>query len=140
MSQVWLHISKDRLQGEGRKLKPIRYGPFTILDQVGNNALWLDFPPYMQMYSVVNVENLKLYEPPMIIDQDVQVQVPSVDEFAPEYLNELQEDVILDKKVRSSRRGDMEFLCVGLKGMHPSKSQWLETRRVRELYPHLVSE
>jgi hypothetical protein len=38
----------------------------------------------------------------MIIDQDVQVQVPSVDEFAPEYLNELQEYVILDKKVRFS--------------------------------------
>jgi hypothetical protein len=94
----------------------------------------------MQMYSVVNVENLKLYEPPMIIDQDIQVQVPSVDEFAPEYLNELQEDVILDKKVRSSRRGDMEFLCVGLKGMHPSKARWIETRRVRELYPQLFSE
>jgi hypothetical protein len=102
--QVWLHISKDRLQGEGRKLKPIRYGPFTILDKVGNNVFRLELPSYMQMYSVDNVENLKLYEPPMIIDQDVQVQVPYVDEFAPKYLNELQEDVILDKKVRSSRR------------------------------------
>jgi hypothetical protein len=36
--QVWLHISKDRLQGESKKLKPIRYGPFTILDKVGNNV------------------------------------------------------------------------------------------------------
>ena len=53
------------------------------------------------MYFVVNVENLKLYEPPKIIDQDVQVQAPSVDEFASEYLNELREDVILEKKVRS---------------------------------------
>jgi hypothetical protein len=31
--QVWLHINKDRLKGEGKKLNPIRYGPFTILDQ-----------------------------------------------------------------------------------------------------------
>jgi hypothetical protein len=138
--QVWLHINKDRLQGEGRKLKPIRYGPFTILDKVGNDAFQLELPPYMQMYSVVNVENLKLYEPPMIIDQDVQVQVPSMDEFALEYRIELQEDVILDKKFRSSRRGDMKFLCVGLKGMHPSKAIWIETGRVRELYPHLFSE
>ena len=46
------------------------------------------------MYSIVNVENLKLYEPLMIVDQDVQVQVPSINEFALEYLNELQEDVI----------------------------------------------
>ena len=60
--RVWLHISKYRLQGEGRKLKPIKYVTFTMLDQVGNDAF----------------------------------QVPFVDEFAPEYLNELQEVVILD--------------------------------------------
>ena len=60
--RLWLHISKYRLQGEGRKLKPIKYVTFTMLDQVGNDAF----------------------------------QVPFVDEFAPEYLNELQEVVILD--------------------------------------------
>ena len=73
------------------------------------------------MYSVVNVENLKLYEPPMIVEQYVQVQVPFVDEFAPEYLNEIQEDVILDKKFRYSRIGDVEYIHVGLKGMHIRK-------------------
>ena len=42
----------------------------------------------MKMYSVFNVENFKLYEMPMIIEQYVQVQEPYVDEFS-EYLNEL---------------------------------------------------
>jgi hypothetical protein len=41
------------------------------------------------MYSMVNVENLKLYEPPIIMDQGENVSVPSVDDFSPEYLNEL---------------------------------------------------
>ena len=36
--RVWLHINQERLQGEGKKLKLIRRGPFTILDKVGNNA------------------------------------------------------------------------------------------------------
>ena len=67
--QVWLHINKDRLKGEGKKLKPIRYGPFTILEKIGMNDFRLDLPPYMQIYSVVNVENLKIYEPPMIMDE-----------------------------------------------------------------------
>ena len=40
--EVWLHISKERMQGEGKKLKPIRYGPFKIIKQVGNNAFQLD--------------------------------------------------------------------------------------------------
>jgi hypothetical protein len=60
--QVWLYISKDRMQGEGKKLKPIRYGPFKILDKIGENAFRLDLPAYMQIYSVVNAENLRLYE------------------------------------------------------------------------------
>jgi hypothetical protein len=67
--EVWLYISKERLKGEGKKLKPIRYGPFKIVDKIGNNAFRLDLPPYMQMYAIVNVENLKLYEPPLIDDQ-----------------------------------------------------------------------
>ena len=49
-------------------MKPIRYGPFNILEKIGNNAFRLDFPPYMQMYAVVNVENLRLYESPLIDD------------------------------------------------------------------------
>jgi hypothetical protein len=43
----------------------------------------------MKIYSVVNVENSKLFESPMIMDQDEEVSIPSVDQFAPEYLDEL---------------------------------------------------
>jgi hypothetical protein len=66
--EFWLYISKERLKGEGKNLKLIRYGPFKIVDKIGNNAFRLDLPPYMQMYAVVNVENLKLYELPLIDD------------------------------------------------------------------------
>ena len=108
--QVWIHIRKERLKGEGKKLKPIRYGPFTILEKSSTNAFHLDRPPYMQIYSVVNVENLKLFEPPLIMDQDGEVSIPLVDEFAPEYLDELKEDIILDRKMKISRRGDVDYL------------------------------
>jgi hypothetical protein len=56
----------------------------------------------MQMYFVVNVEKLKLYEPHMIMDQGENFQVPSVDDFTYEYIDELWEDVILDRKARTS--------------------------------------
>ena len=45
--EVWLYISKERLQGEGKNLKPIHYGPFKIMENTGNNAFKLDLPPYM---------------------------------------------------------------------------------------------
>ena len=56
----------------------------------------------MKMYSVVNVENLKLYEPPLIMDTEEVGAVPTVDDFAPEYLDELPEDIILDRRTRTS--------------------------------------
>ena len=91
----------------------------------------------MQIYLVVNVENLKYFDPPMIMDQDEEVSIPSVDEFALEYLDELKEDIILDNRTRTSRRGDVDYLRVGLKGTHKSKAKWIEKDKVRELFPHL---
>jgi len=59
----------------------------------------------MQMYSVVNEENLRLYEPSLIEDPEEQSQLPSIGDLLPEYLNELQEDTVLDRKVRTTRQG-----------------------------------
>ena len=95
--EVWLYISKERLQGEGKKLNIIYYGPSKILENIGNNAFKLDLPPYMKIYSVINVENLRLFEHPFIDDQGEHVQFPSIDDFSPEYLDELQKDLILDR-------------------------------------------
>ena len=117
-----LYISKDRLKGEGKKLKPIRYDPFKIVEDIGNNDFQIDLTPYMHIYLVVNVENMKLYEPPMIIDPEEDTKIPKVDDFSPEYMNEFQEDTILDRNVHTSRSEDVEYLRVGLKGMNPSKA------------------
>jgi hypothetical protein len=118
-------------------MKPIRYGPFNILEKIGNNAFHLDLPPYMQMYVVVNVDNLRLYDPPLIYDQGENVQIPSIDDFSPEYISELHEDTILDRKIRTSKQGNVEYLCVGLKDTNPSKDKCIEIIKVREMYPHL---
>ena len=56
-------------------MKPIWYGPFIILENIGDNAFKLDFPSYVQIYVVVNVENLRLYELPLIEDQGENVYV-----------------------------------------------------------------
>jgi hypothetical protein len=127
------------LQGEGKKIKPICYGPFKILDKIGSNAFRIELPPYMQIYLVVNVGKLRLYEPPMIEDQGESVQIPSIDVFSLEYMNELQDDTILDKRVYTSHRGSVEYLRVGLKEKNPSQAKWMETGKVRVQYPHLFT-
>jgi len=49
------------------------------------------------MYSMVNVENLKLYEPPMIMDHGENVQVPYDHDFSSKYIDELQEMLFLTR-------------------------------------------
>ena len=57
----------------------------------------------MQMCYLVNVDNLKLYEPPLVMDTEEVGIVPTVDEFSLEYLDELPEDIILDRRTRTSQ-------------------------------------
>ena len=127
------------MQGEGKKLKPIHYGPFKIIKKVGNNAFQLDLPSYMKIYSVANVENLYLYEPPLIDDQGSDVKLPSIEYFSPEFLVELKEDTILDRRTRASKRGSVDYLQNGLKGTKPNKEKWMEIGKVRELCPHILN-
>ena len=105
---------------------------FKIIKKVGNNEFQLDLPSYMQMYSVVNVENLQLYEPHLIDDQGSDVQLPSIEDFSPEFLDELKEDTILDMRIRLSKRGSVDYFRVGLKGTKPSKGNWMEVGNMRE--------
>ena len=125
------------MKGEGKKLKPIRYGSFTILETSYTNDFSLDIPPYMQIYSIVNVQNLKFFELPMIMDQYEEISIPSIDEFSPEYLDEVKEGIILDRRTKNSHRGDVDYLQVGLKGTHPSREKLIEKDKVRGLFPHL---
>lgn len=117
-------------------MKPIRYGPFIILEKIGDNVFCLNLPLYMQIYSVVNNENLKLHEPLLIMDTKEVGQVPTVDNFAPEYLDKLSKDIIFNRKTRTSRRGDVEYVRISFKGMHPSKARWIKNENVREKFLH----
>jgi len=63
----------------------------------------MDLPSYMQIDVVANVEKLRLYVPPLIEDQGENVQIPSIEDFSPKYLDELQEYTILDRITRSSK-------------------------------------
>jgi len=88
----------------------------------------------------VNVEKLRLYEPPIIDDNEWNVQIPFIEDFSLEYLDELEEESILDKCIRTSHRGNVEYLRVGFKDTNPSKARWVKIRKMRELYPHLLSK
>ena len=88
---------------------------------IGKISFHFEFRPYMKMYLVVNVANMKLYDPPMIMDEDESIQVLEVDDFSPMYLDEMYEYAILNRRVRTLCRGDVEYICIGLKEMQQKK-------------------
>jgi len=135
---VWLKLSKERLKGEGRKLKPLRYGPFRILQQIGDNAFKLDLPPYLGMYSVINAEYLKLFEPPLLDDDgDDKMVLPQVDDLWFDREDPLQEDCILERKVTTTRRGEREAFRIGRAGQVPSKAKWFSKDQGALEFPNL---
>ena len=69
---------------------------------VGDSAYRLNQPPYMCIYSVVNVENLELYEPSML-DQEEEEVLPSVKDLALDAQAELTKDTISQKKSITTR-------------------------------------
>jgi hypothetical protein len=113
------------------------YGPFEVLEKVGDNAYKLSLPPYMHIYSVVNVENLKLYEPSML-DQEEEQVLPTIEDLAPYAQVELVEDTILQRKSRTTRQGQHDLWQIGLKGQLPGKEKWYSKEKVEEKFPHLI--
>jgi hypothetical protein len=60
--KVWLHLDKCQFQDKAySKVKPIRYGPYSIIQQVSKNAFHLDLPAHLGIHDVVNVDLLKPY-------------------------------------------------------------------------------
>lgn len=88
----------------GKKIKNLRYGPFEILEKVGDNAYQLNLPPYMCIFLVLNVENLKLYEPSML-DQEEEYVLPFVEHLAPYTQKELKNDIFLKNSYKATIQG-----------------------------------
>jgi hypothetical protein len=136
--KVWLQLNKESIQGLGKKIKALQYGPFEVLEKVGDDVSCLSLPPYMCIYSVVNVENLKLYELSMLdMDQDEQV-LPFIEDLALDAQEELVEDTILQKQSRTTRHGKHDLWQVGLKGQLPGKEKSYSREKVKEKFAHLI--
>lgn len=117
---VWLRLGKDRLRGVGKKLNQIRYGPFKIICRIGDDACQLELLAYMEIYLMVNVEKLKLFEPSML---DNEPNEPTVEDLR---LSRklMKQDTIVETKTTTTRRGTMETFRIGRKGQRPRATKW----------------
>jgi len=90
-----------------------------VLECIGDNAYRLDLPPQLGIHDVLNVNNLKLFEP-SLLEEVVPVQHP-VDNI-PDFQSPLLEDTILEQRIRQIRSTEYISYFVGRKGDTQAKA------------------
>jgi hypothetical protein len=87
--QVWLEGKNLSLRGH-RKLLPKRYGPYKIMERVGNVAYRLKLPPSMKLHDIFHIDLLLPYKemdeygpaytrpPPDLIEGEQEYEVESI--------------------------------------------------------------
>ena len=96
--KVWLHLQKERLTGAYRKLRPLRYGTYTITKVVGDNAFELSIPPFLGLHLVFNVDRLRPYFPPLLDTSDIAEQLTPT-KLNPACMEQATTDRIMDTQI-----------------------------------------
>jgi hypothetical protein len=94
--KVWLHLQKERLTGPHQKLRPLRYGPYTITKAMGDNSFELNIPPFLGLHPVFNVDLLRPYFPPLLDTSEVAEQLTPT-ELNPDCIQQASNDHIVDR-------------------------------------------
>lgn len=130
-------LDKQRFKGQRHKLHPLRYGPYTVLARIGENAYHLDLPSQLGIHNVLNVNNLKLFEPPLL-EESVTIHHPvdNILDFQPPLLK----DTILDFKKWDTRHQPCFSYLVGRKGHTPAQAKWINAETLQRNFPQLVEE
>jgi hypothetical protein len=99
-------------------LLPIRYCPYTILNRIGENAYRLDMPPQMGIHNVINVNNLKLFEPSLL--EEVVTITHRVDKI-PDFQLPLAKETIPYTRRRSTRHQTYTSYLAARQGQTPDQ-------------------
>jgi hypothetical protein len=111
---------------------------FQILEKVHNNSYRLNIPPYMCIYTIVNVDNLQLYEPSMLDEDEESRVLPSIEDLIVYAWENLPKDTIMKKKMRMTQRCQKELWQVGLKSRLLTKDKLYSKEKFEEIFFLLI--
>jgi hypothetical protein len=137
--KVWLHLQKERLAGPHRKLRPLRYGPYTITKAVGENSFELSIPPFLGLHPVFNVDRLRPYFPPLLDTSDMAEQLTPT-ELNPDCMEQARTDQIMDTQIKHTRKQRIPLYRVVKAGQLLHQGKWLTRDQVQQKFPHLMEE
>ena len=124
-----LHLQKERLTGAYRKLRPLRYGPYTITKAVGDNAFELSIPPFLCLQPVFNVDRLRPYFPPVLDTSDIVEQLTPI-ELNPNCMEHAATDRIMDTQIKHTRQQNIQLYRVVKADQLFHQGKWLTRDQV----------
>ncbi len=116
--KVWLEGKNLHIIGT-HKLLPKRYGPFTIMEQIGPVAYRLELPPSMKIHNVFHIDLLMPYKEMEQYGMPYTWPPPVIDQGEEEYEIKL---IISDR--RFGRNWKKQYL-IHWKGYPSSKDSWV---------------
>ena len=128
-NKVWLHLQKERLTGPHRKLRSLRYGPYTITKAIGNNAFELIIPPFLGLHLVFNVDCLRPYFPPLLDTSNIAEQLTPT-ELNPDYMEQATTDCIMEMKIKNTRQQRIQLFQVVKAGQILRQGKWFTRDQV----------
>jgi hypothetical protein len=130
-------LDKKHFKGHHHKILSIRYGPYTIFENIGENVYMLDLPPQLGIHNVINVNHLKLFEP-SLLEEPVTITHP-VDNIV-DFQLPLAKDTILDTQSHSTRHQTYTSYPVAHQGQNPTQPKWLTIDVFHNTFLHLPME
>eukprot|EP00253_Pinus_taeda_P005915 PITA_05915 len=128
--KVWLHLQKDRLARPHRKIRPIRYGSYTITKAVGDNDFELNIPPFLGLHPVFNVDRFWPYFPPLLDTSDITKQLTPT-EFNPDCMEQDATDRIMDTQIKNNHQQKIQLYRVVKAGQLLHQGKWLTRDKVQ---------
>jgi hypothetical protein len=130
--KAWLsnrNLVIPRVAGRARKLEPLYYGPYEVLELVGSNAARLRLPDGCKLHPVFNMDLLKLYHDGRLTHPDREVRdhrPPALVEEDPERGGPVQDPVYEVEAIIGARRarGKREYRVKWL-GWPVEQASWM---------------
>ena len=137
--KVWPHLQKERLTGPHRKLRPLRYGSYTVTKAIGNNAFKLNITPFLGLHLAFNVDRLRPNFPPPLDTSDIAEQLTPT-ELNPDCMEQATTDCIRDMKIKSTRQQNIQLYWVVKAGQLLHQGKWFTRDQAQQKFPHLMEE
>jgi len=97
----------------------------------------LDLPSQLGIQNVINVNNIKLFEPPLL-NEIVTITHPM--ENIPDFQFPLLHDSIIHTKHHSTHKRVYISYLLACKGKHIAQSNWMTTYIVQNMFPRVLDE